>query len=568
MKPIDPWSELAELTAALCDGQLAPEHAARLERLADASDEARGFFLHYLHLHGELLWDHAAGAGREEGSARPAEAPGEPARRASWVRWTGRWGWVAAGLAASLVLAAVWWLPTRGPHGPAPDVGAALVARLVRSIDADVTCQGIAVLEGADLSAGQRLHVAHGLVEMRFPCGARVIVEGPATFDLESASRLFVHRGRLVAHVSGEAAGFAVTTDTLAVIDRGTEFGLSVAEAAPCEVHVFDGTVDLQSPQGPMAPQRWWKRLRAGQAARVFAAAHHDRPQIEEIVAQADRFVRHLPPPEAGSVAALRRIVSNEPRLIHLYPFEGTAPPDRLRDRRGNLDLTEAVMRDGAGDRAIVWAVRGFDATSRAVRLGRARIAGNTRGVGLQSDAVFAPPAEMTVELLLRLDESGDLADGAIRAALATRASRRDCGFLVMALDHGQLGHLLDGQSPWVLGEPDAASIPSEEHFALVPGDWYYVAATFRAGAGQTLVRSYAANLSRGDRALALVVRDRAAPGMPAAGRLGIGKGFADDLAHAYPWSGELDEVAIYDAVLDAATLQRHLDAVTGRPTR
>jgi hypothetical protein len=563
--PIDPWSELAELTAALCDGQLDPEQAARLEQLADESDESRGFFLRYLQLHGELLWDHAVGAGREERSSWSGEAPasGEPARRAAGVRLVRRWGWVAAALAASLVLAAL-WLPTRGPHGPAPDVGAA-VARLVRSIDADVTCRGNAVAEDADLVAGQRLHMAHGLAEIHFACGARVIVEGPAAVDLESAGRLFVHRGRLVAHASGEAAGFAVATDTLVVIDRGTEFGLSVAEAGPCEVHVFDGAVDLQSPQGPLDPPRSWKRLRAGQAARVLAAAHGDRPQIEDIVAQADRFVRDLPPREAGSVAALRRIVASQPRLIHHYPFEGASPEDRLRDRRGNLDLTEAVMRDGAGASAIAWDARGFDATTRAVRLGRARISGNARGVGLQSDAVFLPPAEMTVELLLRLDDSGDLADGAIRAALATRQSRRACGFFVMALDHGQLGHLLDGQAPWVLGEPDAASMPGVEHFALIPGDWYYVAATFRAGAGQTLVNSYAANLSRGDRLLARVVRDCMAPGVPAAGRLGIGKGFDDDLAHAYPWSGELDEVAIYDAVLDAATLQRHLDAVTGR---
>jgi hypothetical protein len=442
------------------------------------------------------------------------------------------------------------------------------VARLARSIDTDVTCEGIAVAEGADLVAGQRLSQAQGLADIRFAGGARVIVEGPATFDLESANRLFVHRGRLVAHVPGEAAGFAVAADGLLAIDRGTEFGLSVAEAGLYEVHVFDGAVDLHWPQGPLDPEHSWKRLLTGQAARILVAAHHEQPQIEEIAAQADRFVRRLPPRDAGSVAALRRIVKSQPRLIHHYPFEGVLPQDRLRDRCGNLDLTEVVMRDGAGGSAIEWDVRGFDATTRAVRLGRARVSGNTRGVGLQSDAVFLPPAEMTVELLLRLEDSGDLAGGAIRAALAMRQSRRECGFLVMALDHGQLAHLLDGLSPWVLGEPDAAAIPSEEHYAFVPGDWHYVVATFRAASGQTLVNSYVANLSRGDRSLAQVVRDGTAPGVPAAGRLGVGKGFADDLAHAYPWSGELDEVAIYDAILDAATLQRHLDAVTGRSGR
>jgi hypothetical protein len=44
--------------------------------------------------------------------------------------------------------------------------------------------------------------------------------------------------------------------------------------------------------------------------------------------------------------------------------------------------------------------------------------------------------------------------------------------------------------------------------------------------------------------------------------RLGIGKGFDGTGAHAYPWSGELDEVAVYDAVLGIEQIQKHVDVL------
>jgi len=48
---------------------------------------------------------------------------------------------------------------------------------------------------------------------------------------------------------------------------------------------------------------------------------------------------------------------------------------------------------------------------------------------------------------------------------------------------------------------------------------------------------------------------------------LGIGKGAGEHSMHAFPWPGELDEVAIYGRILDLATLQRHLAAVLGQGT-
>jgi hypothetical protein len=62
------------------------------------------------------------------------------------------------------------------------------------------------------------------------------------------------------------------------------------------------------------------------------------------------------------------------------------------------------------------------------------------------------------------------------------------------------------------------------------------------------------------------VVRDQVVPGTPSASRLGIGKAFDWSTAHAYPWPGALDEVALYNVVLDSETLGRHLAALVGPP--
>ena len=48
------FDELGRLTAALCDGEITPEQAARLELLVSQSEAAQQYFLDYAHVHGAL----------------------------------------------------------------------------------------------------------------------------------------------------------------------------------------------------------------------------------------------------------------------------------------------------------------------------------------------------------------------------------------------------------------------------------------------------------------------------------------------------------------------------------
>jgi hypothetical protein len=557
----DRFEELGLLAAALCEGEITPEQAARLEQLASQSAEARQFFLHYLQLHGELYWEHAASIRASVPSAcragfSPSDATAGDSRlespatnhRPSSVRGRSpivRWALIA--LAASLLLAVTWWTIPRSHRPAAPSSPA--VATLTRAIGAE--WQGRTLVEGASLAAGEKLQLGDGLLEMHFISGAKAIVQGPAILELQSPERAYLRQGNLTIRVEGPSKRFTVRMPGLEAADLGTEFGVSALPAGPSEVHVFAGKVQVRPEAGPLEGK--WQLVSAGQAVRVPLATAGKLPAVERMAAEEYRFARTLPGPKAGSVAALRQLVDRHPRLIHHYTFEGLTPETQREDKRGSLHLIEAVMQAGRGGGDVLYRAPGLDATTRAFRPYRAAIDGNTNGVALQSENAFQPPPAMTVELLLNYSPPRGREQTPIACALATRANDRQCGFYLAAAEEGYLTQLFDGDAAWVEGRHSEAFLPDE---------WYYVVSTFAVESGKTRINTYLANLTRGERSLNWVVRDALAPGTPPASRLGIGKGFDWHVAHAYPWSGMLDEVAIYDTLLDRATIEMHLAAL------
>jgi len=564
-RTLDPRDELGLLAAALCDGQVTPAQATRLEQLANRSRESRRLFLHYVQLHGELLWETAAGAGLNTLPAQLparhpplAHAPRADAGKATRGARPGgmpssRWI-AAAATVASLVLAVWLGVAFHGGRPREPD-GPLAVARLGRTFHAAWSRERGEVHPGDRLVAGRQLDLRGGLAEVRFDCGATVILQGPASFRLGAPSQGRLQSGRLTANVSGEAAGFMIYTPNSTIVHRGTRFGVAVDADGVTEVHVFDGAVGVQ-PHTASASDSTWHQVAAAKAIRVAAGAPGRLPQLVPTDVDGGRFVRHFPAP--GSAAGFRALVAEHPDLIHHYPFEGVTQAEILRDARGDLDLVEVVMYLADGDEQLGYDRPGVDATTVAVAPYRDPARGDAVGAGLQSEAClpsepeaiawFIPPRAFTIELLLCFDGFVGPTEGQVATAIATRRSARDCGFLLAAVDRGHLVHLMDGDASWVCSEEEC-----------VFGEWYYVAVTFRGQGEETIINTYLADVTRGETALRHVVRDGVAVGRPAAGPLGIGKGFAANLAHAYPWSGMLDEVAIYEGMLSRRTLEKHL---------
>ncbi len=126
---------------------------------------------------------------------------------------------------------------------------------------------------GARLSVGQSLHLAEGVAEIDFDIGAKIVLQGPAAFVVDSPDGGRLEAGKLTAEIRTPAArGFRIVTPAMTFIDKGTEFGVEVAPGGGAKVHVFKGEVevDLKPVKGgpPCPPQRLFEnrgaRMEAG----------------------------------------------------------------------------------------------------------------------------------------------------------------------------------------------------------------------------------------------------------------------------------------------------------------
>ena len=159
---------------------------------------------------------------------------------------------------------------------------------------------------------GDKLLLASGLMEIAYDTGARVILEGPCTYTIESTSGGFLTVGKLTAKLEkngkhtdltsrspslpvskSPSLSFFVRTPTAIVTDLGTEFGVDVSQAGVTETHVFRGKVRLEG-SGKIKLQE--RILLAGQTMRVapgIAVAATDVPKSDQI-----HFIREMPAAE------------------------------------------------------------------------------------------------------------------------------------------------------------------------------------------------------------------------------------------------------------------------------
>jgi len=241
---------LERLISAHLDGELKAQERAELENMLLSSSKARQVFLDHAGFHG-LLRDQAmqeSGVEWLERTPKPRQPISRFTHRARIAAGVG------AGLAACLALA-LWFVPDSGTTPPES------VARMIpptptdiKQSNGEVALLGMAVdveWNGRSFAAGEALpkgllKIRQGTLRLDFYSGARVILEGPASLDLLSPDLVSLSEGKLTAKVPPPAHGFTVLNGKMRVVDRGTQFGMSVAGADDCTVHVFDGEVELQ----------------------------------------------------------------------------------------------------------------------------------------------------------------------------------------------------------------------------------------------------------------------------------------------------------------------------------
>ena len=135
------------------------------------------------------------------------------------------------------------------------------------------------------VSLGQKFELASGLMEITYDTGAKVILQGPVTYEVESNGG-YLAVGKLTGKLEKKVASgqwsvvskstisnqqstisnpqslipnpFVIRTPTATVTDLGTEFGVEVKEDGGSEVHVLAGEVESgdASRIGPNAVDR------------------------------------------------------------------------------------------------------------------------------------------------------------------------------------------------------------------------------------------------------------------------------------------------------------------------
>lgn len=141
------------------------------------------------------------------------------------------------------------------------------VARISHAVNAQWADPSGMLREGSDLYPGV-LGLTQGMAELTLESGARMIVQAPAEFELESSRQIYLKKGRVVVLASSPTGQpFVVRTPNAAVVDFGTEFGTSYQEGNT-QTYVFEGEVEIRNNSNPLRYEKGLV-LKKGQGGQV-----------------------------------------------------------------------------------------------------------------------------------------------------------------------------------------------------------------------------------------------------------------------------------------------------------
>lgn len=270
--------ELNELCNAVIDETLTDPQRARLTAWLTESEAARQYYVRALGQSASL---------HSYASEMHAESPRRsPARR--W-RLSAKIIWLGGSLTAAAALTLVFWLVARpAPIDAAPIRPAVYVARLSAAKETKWTGAGT-LQPGVQLRKGQHLDLSAGYAEITFDSGARVVLEGPSEFVINSAWDSTLRRGVLKASVPPQAIGFRVSNSSVEVTDLGTEFTMIADASGATDVLVLKGEVEAAPHGGPADTDTI---LLKEKESRRFAVSG-----VSAVSDSAEKFARFAQPP-------------------------------------------------------------------------------------------------------------------------------------------------------------------------------------------------------------------------------------------------------------------------------
>ncbi len=239
--------QLQLLIYKLIDGTIESDDFDRLQDAIEHDEEVRLAYLRSINLVDGLA-EVPAPSGQDPRLAKTVSHR-EHSRRHFPYQWV-----VAALLFIAVGAAAFWTGNTFGPGrqiaqaDPSEQLDASHEHRIAghatlrRTIDAE-WANGRLLRDG-DVLSNEEFSLRAGIAEIEFFCGASLIVEGPASFQIQSDWSVDVARGNIRANVPPVAQGFTVNAAGSQIVDLGTEFAVNV-EGDAASIQVIDGEVAI-----------------------------------------------------------------------------------------------------------------------------------------------------------------------------------------------------------------------------------------------------------------------------------------------------------------------------------
>jgi hypothetical protein len=341
MVPSQVPEELRELLIALVDGRIGPDEADRLDDILRDHPDRQDFYGWFMALHGMLLWRYSPtlpDGDKTLTGEHTSSIPHVPVVRADSSPVAGffptvvhgPFGYLSAGWPVAYLIATVicgigllvgGLVRVSQPEriadlrsvqkSPLVEPQVAAVGRITGMAN----CRwenGVVPLSFSDvLSVGTQIRLESGLMEVSYDAGAKVILEGPAKYEVESTSGGYLSVGRLTAKVD-KGLGmrdksldiphpssliphplFVIHTPTAAVTDLGTEFGVEVAKSGETTSHVFRGSVRVQAIAADGQTRDDGRILRENESVRVEGGT--ERKIVVVRTLRPSHFVREIP---------------------------------------------------------------------------------------------------------------------------------------------------------------------------------------------------------------------------------------------------------------------------------
>jgi hypothetical protein len=218
-------AELLDLLWKFSDGSIAPAEMERIERLAFEHPEAYGLYALFAGMCGVLEWEHsslqevgASSSAPPLNGAPPASLPA-PVTHSPLFGLPGLFGGAAVCYAlAALILgvgllaAWAWRMPDHWQVASlcaAPTVerdkdGTPLVGTITRTFGCRWADPGTATMRGGRVPLGRKYALRSGLMEIAYATGAKVVIQGPAVYEVESKNGGYLSLGRLTVRFEGQ----------------------------------------------------------------------------------------------------------------------------------------------------------------------------------------------------------------------------------------------------------------------------------------------------------------------------------------------------------------------------